>query len=93
MNTGMPFKLPNITFTSNSGLRHIQILLGKHRIENKHFGGQGRTRFVLRKFHIPTVDLIAGRHSVLVKVTDIRGKTVRRTLRFSVCQAKPEFTG
>lgn len=93
VNTGIPFKLPVITFTSNSGIRRIQVLVGKRRIENKSFKGQGRSQFKLKTLHIPTVDLLAGKHSVLVKVTDIRGKTVKKTLNFSVCQAKPEFTG
>jgi hypothetical protein len=89
---GASYKLPTITFTSNAGLKKIQVVLGNRTIKMVSFKGSGPTKYSVQ-LPVPTVDLLAGAHSISVTVTDVRKKTVHKTLHFSVCQAKPEFTG
>jgi hypothetical protein len=93
VDTGTSYKLPTISFTSNAGLKRIKILLGSKTIRTVSFKGNGPTRYSLKNLPVPTVDLLSGAHEVSVTVTDVRKKTVHKTLHFSVCQAKPEFTG
>jgi hypothetical protein len=90
---GTGYTLPKLTFTSNPGIKTIQILEGSRTIKSLSFGGQGKTEYPLSGLHISTVGLSAGGHALTVKVTDIKGKSSTKTLRFAVCAATPVFTG
>jgi hypothetical protein len=90
---GPTFTLPTITFVSNSGIKKIQVVMSPRTIKLVTFPGQGKTQYSLKGVQIPTKGLVAGGHSVSVTVTDIANKTASKTLRFSICQTKPVFTG
>jgi hypothetical protein len=89
---GGKYTLPKLTFTSNSGIRTIQIKEGPRVLKTIHFKGRGRTQYTLRGFAVSTLSLTAGGHPLTVKVTDIRGRSTTRKLSFSVCEATPRIT-
>jgi hypothetical protein len=93
VDAGPSYKLPTFTFVSNAGIKKIQVSLGSQTIKVITFPGQGKTQYSLNNVLVPTKGLQAGPQSVSVEVTDIANKSVSRTLRFSICQAKPVFTG
>ena len=95
VSAGPSVKLPTITFVSNAGIKKVQVLLGNppRTIKVVTFSGQGKTQFSLAGLNVSTTGLLAGGHSVSIKVTDIRSKTVSKTLHFTICTAKPVFTG
>ncbi|HEX3801312.1 MAG TPA: hypothetical protein VHV75_00585 [Solirubrobacteraceae bacterium] len=90
---GPAFRLPTVTFVSNAGIKTIQVSLASRTIKLITFSGQGKTQYSLKGVSVPTTGLLAGGHSVSVKVTDITNKSASKTLRFSICQMKPVFTG
>lgn len=82
----MRFTLPKVTFVSNAGIRTIKVVVGRsHVIKRVHFRGEGRTQYTLRGIRVNLRALRPGTHKVTVSVTDITGKTVKKTLRLSVC--------
>lgn len=93
ISTGTGFKLPSITFTSNAGIRKIQVREGGRTIKLITFKGQGQTQYKLNGLSLATRGLGSGGHPVTITVTDIRGRSASKTLRFSVCVATPVFTG
>jgi hypothetical protein len=93
VDAGPAFKLPAITFVSNAGITKIQVSLAPRTIKLITFPGQGKTQYSLNNLSIPTTGLLAGAHSVTVEVTDVAGNSASKTLRFSICQTKPVFTG
>lgn len=93
VSAGPAVTLPRITFVSNAGIKKIQVMLGTRVIKVLTFSGQGKTQYSLTGLKVLTTGLLAGGHNVSVKVTDITNKTASKTLRFSICQAKPVFTG
>lgn len=93
VSTGTGYKLPPITFTSNSGIRKIQIREGGRTIKLISFRGRGLTQYKLKSLALSTRGLGAGGHPVTITVTDIRGRSASKTVRFSVCVATPVFTG
>jgi hypothetical protein len=93
ISTGAAYTLPSMTFTSNSGIKKIQITEGGRTIKVISFNGQGRTQYTIKSLRLSTAGLNAGGHPITVKVTDIRGRSASKTLRFSVCVATPVFTG
>lgn len=90
---GTRFALPKITFTSNAGIRRIQIREGARTIKQITFKGRGPTQFAFKRLMISTLQLVAGGHPLTIKVTDVRGRSTVKTLRFSVCKSTPVFTG
>jgi hypothetical protein len=82
-----------MTFTSNSGIRKIQIREGARTLKLITFKRQGPTQYTVKGLRVSTLGLFAGGHPITVKVTDIRGRSASKTLRFSVCVATPVFTG
>ena len=93
VSAGPAVKLPTITFVSNAGIKKIQVMLGTRTIKVVTFSGQGKTQYSLKGLMVSTAGLLAGGHNVSVKVTDVTNKTASKSLRFSICQAKPVFTG
>ena len=93
VDTGSTYKLPKVTFTSNAGIRRIQVREGARTVKQVSFSGRGPTQYSLRGLRVPTVSLGVGGHVITIRVTDIRGRTASKTLRFSVCVATPVFTG
>lgn len=91
--SGTGFKLPKITFTSNSGIRRIQVRENGRSVKLVKFKGQGKTQYKLSGLKLRTLGLNSGPHVVSVKVTDIRGRSASKTMRFAVCVATPVFTG
>ncbi|MGH2842914.1 MAG: hypothetical protein ACRDKL_04935 [Solirubrobacteraceae bacterium] len=96
---GVGFKLPTITLVSNAGIKNIKLeLIPPKLLKLVKFKGEGRTQYKLKGVLIRTAGLQTGAHHVKVTVTDVRGKTASKTLRFSVCAkpakaTKPVFTG
>jgi len=86
-------KLPTITFVSNAGLRKIKVVFEAKTLKVVTFKGKGPGQFKLNGVRVPTKGLAAGAHSVTVTGTDVKGKSVSKTVRFTICQAKPVFTG
>lgn len=90
---GRYYNLPRITVTSNSGIRVILVRYGNHTILRKTFTGLGPTQYILKGLRLRTRHIKAGAHRISIKVTDVRGKSTSRTLRFAVCKSTPVFTG
>ena len=86
-------KLPTITFVSNAGLRKIKVVFEAKTLKVVTFKGKGPGQFKLNGVRVPTKGLKAGAHNVTVAAVDVKGKSVSKTLRFTICQAKPVFTG
>lgn len=82
-----------MTFTSNSGIRTIMVQEGGRTIKTVTFKGQGPTQYSINGLKVTSTGLKAGGHPVTVKITDIRGRSASKTLRFSVCVSTPVFTG
>jgi hypothetical protein len=93
VNVGTRYVLPNITFTSNAGIRSIQVREGAKTIKLITFKGSGPTQYALKSLGISTLGLTSGGHMLSVKVTDVRGRSVSKSLPFSICVTKPVFTG
>ena len=93
VSAGARYVIPNVTITSNAGIRQIQVTDVPKPIRTVNFTGNGPTQFVLKGVAVSTVGLSAGGHTVNVKVTDVKGKSASKTLRFSICVATPVFTG
>lgn len=93
VSAGSSYTLPKLTFTSSSGIRRIQVQEGGRTIKSISFSGSGRVNYPLAGLRISSVGLSAGGHPLTVKVTDVRGKSSTKTLRFSVCVTTPVFTG
>ena len=93
----LPYKLPELTFVSNAGIRSIRLeLIPPHLLKLVTFSGEGKTQYRLKGFTLNLHGLKAGVHHIKVQVKDVRGKTVTKTLRFTVCTvhtATPVFTG
>jgi hypothetical protein len=81
------------TATSNSGIRKITVVFRGQTIKTYHFSGQGPTRFVVSGVFINTKGLKHGAYTVKITMTDIRGHSVSKTLRFAICLPVPKFTG
>jgi hypothetical protein len=88
------YKLPTLTFTSVAGIRSITLSLGgPSAVKSITFTGGGPTQYKVQGVKIPTKGLPAGPQHITITVKDIKGKTASTMLRFSVCTAKPVFTG
>lgn len=90
---GAGYELPVITFTSNSGIRDIKVEAGGTTVKTVTFSGQGPTQYVLKHFRLSTLGFNSGPQAVTLSVTDVKGRTVSKVLRYSICVAKPVFTG
>jgi hypothetical protein len=93
VNAGPGYKLPNLTFVSNAGLKEIQILVGGTVVKTITFSGGAKSQYVLDGYRLKTAGLASGAHVVTIEVTDARNKSVKKTLNFTICAAKPVFTG
>ena len=93
VSAGARYTLPNVTFTSNAGIRRIQVREGAKTLRTISFTGKGPTQFALKGLAVSTLGLKSGGQQLTVKVTDVRGKSASKTLRFSVCVSTPVFTG
>jgi hypothetical protein len=88
------YKLPTLTFTSSAGIRSVTLSLGgPSSVKSISFTGAGPTQYKVAGVKIPTTGLPAGPQKITIAVKDIKGKTAGTTLRFSICTAKPVFTG
>jgi hypothetical protein len=90
---GTADKLPTFTFVSNAGLRKIKVVFQAKTLKVVTFKGKGPKQFKMIGVRVPTKGLAAGAHSVTVTAVDVKGKSASRTVRFTICQAKPVFTG
>lgn len=86
------FQLSPIRFSSNAGIRRITVKLGSKILKSKHFSGRGPTQYTVRHLKVHTTGLASGGHTITISVTDVKGKTTRDTIRFTVCPP-PKFTG
>ena len=93
VSAGSRYAVPTVTFTSNAGIRRIQVTAASKPVRTITFTGQGPQQFALKGLGVSTVGLTSGGHLITVKVTDVRGKSASKTLPFSVCVATPVFTG
>lgn len=93
VNVGSGYRLPVITFTSNAGIRDIQVRAGAKTLKSVTFSGQGPTQYSLKNFSFSTLGLQSGAQQVTLSVTDVKGRTVSKVLRYSICVATPVFTG
>jgi hypothetical protein len=91
---GAFYALPTLTFVSNAGIRSISVALSDpSSVKNISFKGEGPTQYKLKGVKFRTAGLKAGAHHLKVSVKDVKGKTASKTIRFSICVAKPVFTG
>jgi hypothetical protein len=93
VSAGSRYAVPNITFTSNAGIRRVKVSEGSKTLRTISFAGRGPTQFALKGLGVSTLGLSSGGHQLTVTVTDVRGKSASKTLRFSVCVSTPVFTG
>jgi ribosomal protein L28 len=93
VNTGGKYKLPKVTFTSNSGIRSVQVRTGAKTVKTVSFPGKGASQYTLNGLSIATLGLASGGHDVSLRVTDVKGRAATKTLHFLVCVSTPVFTG
>jgi hypothetical protein len=93
VSAGVRYALPTVTITSNAGIRRIQVTAAPKPVRTITFTGKGPTQFALKGLGVSTVGLSSGGHVIVFKVTDVKGKTASKTLRYSVCVSTPVFTG
>jgi hypothetical protein len=93
VSTGGSYKLPKVTFTSNTGLRSVQVIEGARTLKTVAFKGTGTTQYTLNGVSVATLGLASGGHQVSLKVTDVKGRTASKTVHFTVCVSTPVFTG
>lgn len=93
VNTGATYKLPTMTFKAPAGIRNIQVREGSKTVKTVTFRGSKTTSYSLRNLVVHTLGLGAGGHALSVRITDAKGRSASKTLRFSVCVATPVFTG
>lgn len=93
VSTGSTYKLPSMTFKAPAGLRSVQVREGSKTIKVITFHGRGTTHYTLRNLTVHTVGLGSGGHALSVRITDAKGRSASKTLRFSVCVSTPVFTG
>jgi hypothetical protein len=93
VNTGGTYHLPKVTFTSNTGLRSVQVREGAKTLKTITFKGSGVTTYALNGLSVATLGLGSGGHEVSLRVTDVKGRAATKTLHFSVCVTTPVFTG
>lgn len=93
VSTGATYRLPTVTFKANAGIRRIQVREGSRTVKLITFHGHGPTHYTLKRLIVRTFGLGSGGHALSVRITDARGRSASKTLRFSVCVATPVFTG
>ena len=93
VSTGGSYQLPKVTFTSNTGLRSVQVIEGARTLKTVAFKGSGTTQYTLNGVSVATLGLASGGHAVSLKVTDVKGRTASKTVHFTVCVSTPVFTG
>ena len=93
VSTGATYKLPTMSFKAPAGIRSIQVREGSKTVKTISFRGTKTTTYSLRNLVVHTLGLGAGGHSLSVKITDAKGRSANKTLRFSVCVTTPVFTG
>jgi hypothetical protein len=93
VSSGTSYKLPKVTFTSNTGLRSVQVREGSRTLKTVAFKGNGKTEYTLSGISVATLGLGSGGHDVSLKVTDVKGRSASKTLHFLVCVSTPVFTG
>jgi hypothetical protein len=76
-----------------AGLRSVQVREGSKTVKLITFHGSGTTHYTLRNLTVHTAGLGAGGHAISVRITDGKGRSASKTLRFSVCVSTPVFTG
>lgn len=93
VNTGATYKLPTMSFKAPAGIRSIQVREGSKTVKTISFRGHKTTTYSLRNLVVHTLGLGAGGHALSVRITDAKGRSANKTLRFSVCVSTPVFTG
>lgn len=93
VSTGSTYKLPTLTFKAPAGLRRVQVREGSKTVKLLTFHGRGTTHYTLRNLTVHTLGLGSGGHALSVRITDAKGRSASKTLRFSVCVSTPVFTG
>lgn len=93
VSTGSTYKLPTMTFKAPAGLRRVQVREGSKTVKLITFHGRGTTHYTLRNLTVHTLGLGSGGHALSVRITDAKGRSASKTLRFSVCVSTPVFTG
>lgn len=93
VSTGATYRLPTMTFTAPAGIRTIQVREGSKTVKVIRFRGHSKTRYSLGNLVLHTLGLGSGGHAISVRITDARGRSASKTLRFSVCVSTPVFTG
>lgn len=86
------FTFPAIHVSSNAGIKKVTVKLGSTTLKSKTFSGRGPTHYTIKGLKISTKGLSTGGHTLTITVKDVRGKTVKHTVRFTVCPP-PKFTG
>lgn len=92
VSTGSGYTLPKVSFTSDTGLRSVQVVEGARTLKTVTFK-KGVTQYTLNGVSVATLGLASGGHDVLLKVTDVKGRTASKTVHFTVCVSTPVFTG
>jgi hypothetical protein len=92
---GSTIRLPAIVIKSNAGLKTISISLkGRKKPIKVYKNLNSATKKTVGGITINTKGLKPGAHTITIKVTDSRGKTVTKTVRIAICVPKPPpFTG
>jgi hypothetical protein len=93
--TGAILHLPAITITSVAGLKTITVTVaGRAKPLATYNNLHSATRKTIRGLTVNTHGLGPGAHTIVIKATDTRNKTSKRTLRLAICKiTPPPFTG
>lgn len=87
---GARYTLPVLRFASTTGIRRIKIRVRNERrkVFARRYRGRGPTHRSLRHIHVKTKGLAKGAHVLKITVTDVRGRSRTRTIRFVVRGSK-----
>jgi hypothetical protein len=92
---GSTIRIPKITIKDNAGLKSITISLkGRKKPIKVYKNLNSATHKTIGGITINTKGLKPGVHTITIKATDARGKTVTKVVRIAICVPKPPpFTG
>jgi hypothetical protein len=92
---GTILRVPVITIKANAGLKEIKITIkGRKKVVKVYKNLNSATSKTIGGLKIDTHGFKPGAHTIVVTVTDTRGKTVTKKYRVAICAIKPPpFTG
>lgn len=92
---GTVLHLPAIPITSNAGLKKITVtLVGRSKPLATFSNLKGTNKKTIRGVRVSTHGLSPGKHTIVIRATDVRNRSSTERLSLAICKIKPPpFTG